>query len=78
MRIKSPHCPVCGKVLRGTVEIVTGVAEVRDIGGGIYEYHGDTDMDWNTIETIKDEEGRILLNCGTHEWYSEVSNEDEE
>lgn len=72
MRIKTPKCPECGKELRGTVEEVTGVALVSDQGDGDYQYDGETDMDWNTQVSVKDQKGRMLLNCGEHEWYSEV------
>lgn len=75
MKFDPIKCPHCGEVARGSIETVTGVALFTgpDEKGEV-EYAGETDIDWNTQETIIDEDADgdpvgVILSCPNgHEW----------
>ena len=79
MRFKKPHCPECGELLRGTVEVLHGCAEIEPNNPGDvsdpaaleFQYSGQTDVWWDGQRTCEDNRGRAQLICPNgHEWYS--------
>lgn len=62
-------CPTCGGDAEGTVERLTGVAEVGVDDDRNVRYVGWTSIDWNSQESVLTPDGRRLLTCsGGHEW----------
>lgn len=67
------RCPVCGKVPRGTVEVVKGCAELAEIVPGVFEHSGNTEIWWDEQKTEKDEQGRTHFICEDgHEWFEDA------
>lgn len=68
-------CPLCGELPIGTGEVVNGVALLlppEDDGQTVrVEYGGETEIDWDSQETIREEEnGEIVLVCPSrHDWW---------
>jgi hypothetical protein len=49
------------------------VAFLNFDAGGNAEYAGESDMAWDTQETITDKTGRVMLTCPNgHDWFSEL------
>lgn len=67
-----PHrCPHCNEVARGTVEILTGCAEMTFDDDGTGEYDGDTDIWWEEQETVTAKSGRVKMVCRNgHDWWA--------
>jgi hypothetical protein len=74
MKLVTPSCPKCGSPAHGTVENILGTAVINIEDDGTFEYAGDTDMHWDTQETITNEKGHITLTCGQGcpDWVSGV------
>jgi hypothetical protein len=73
MHFKPLRCPRCNKLPRGTLETVTGIAELVISDGGGADYSGQTDIDWNGQETVRDDQGMVTLigECD-HQWQAEM------
>ena len=69
-----PVCPECGEMARGTLERVEGVALVyEDPTTGEVPYDGDTQIDWNSQQTVE-RDGKpvwVCRGCG-QDWTAEV------
>lgn len=72
MRLLTPTCPECGEPAQWTVDCIPGGALIDLDEDGTFEYAGETKMFWDGQTTETDEEGRLLVGCGEHEWFSEV------
>ena len=75
MRFTRPSCPDCGKLANGTIETVWARAcfiEPESISSSlVFEYSGETDVWWDTQQTVVNR-GRVMLNCeNEHNWFSE-------
>jgi hypothetical protein len=69
-RFDTPNCPKCSEPPDGTVEAVSGLAELMPLGHGFFEYTGHTKINWDGQRTIA-RDGQILLECGQgHLWWS--------
>ena len=68
-----PRCPECGELARGTLEAVQGVALVHaDPETGKPLYAGETDIDWDSQQTVE-RAGKLVWNCACgHEWPADV------
>ena len=64
-----PICPECGEPARGTLEVVQGVALVDpDPETGKPVYAGETDIDWDSQQTVQRAGKPVwVCSCG-HEW----------
>ena len=73
MRFEKPRCPKCGALAKGTLETIPGVALLQfDEEGENAEHTGQTDVDWDNQETVRDD-GRVTLICGCgQEWRTGV------
>ena len=68
--LDKPLCPTCCEPPEGTVEVLTGLAEVFILGAGLFDYGGYTRIDWNAQKT-RQRAGKVLLECGHHhQWWS--------
>ena len=67
---EQPRCPECGCLLTGTVEHLTGLAELEEVRDGILEYTGYTRIDWHGQKTVR--RGlQYLVQCENgHQWWS--------
>jgi len=79
MRIEKSTCPECGEQLRGTIEIVHGVALIGINADGTAEYEGDTDMWWDEqIPVAGEATNTFRVIChNSHEWETRIDFEDE-
>lgn len=69
MRFDPRKCPTCSQPARGTLDVIPGLALLLFDEEGNAEYLGQTDVNWDGQETIRDEHGRVRLMCpGGHEW----------
>ena len=68
--LETPVCPICGEPPEGTVELLTGLAELIERAGGRFAYGGYTQVDWNRQRTLR-RHGKIRLQCPNfHRWWS--------
>lgn len=74
MKIKTCKCPECGELAQGTIERMTGLAELNiDEATGEAEYDGHTEVWWDEQKTVNGDNGLPLLQCPAgHEWESEI------
>lgn len=73
MKITPCKCPECGGDIRGTVDQVPGIALLTDLGGGDFEYAGETEVFWDGQTPETDADGRQLVQCeNSHEFYATV------
>ena len=64
-----PRCPECGEPARGTVEMVHGVALVyADPATGQPRYAGETDIDWDSQQTVQCDGKPVWICACGHEW----------
>jgi len=77
MRFSPIACPVCGKLAKGTIETVQGVALFEiDPNTAEAEYEGSTEIWWDGQMTDRDLEGRYILICEEgHDWPAELEPE---
>lgn len=69
-RFECPHCPQCGEPPAGTIETVSGLAELVEAGDGLLEYGGYTRIDWDSQRSMT-RRGQVLLECPAgHRWWS--------
>ena len=68
--LETAVCPECGEPPEGTVELLTGLAELMDLGNGRFDYGGYTQVDWNGQRTLR-RRGKVRLQCpNLHRWWS--------
>lgn len=73
MRFAHRLCPKCKTLAKGTVELIQCVALLNFDEAGNAEYAGESDMAWDTQETMTDRTGRVKLTCDNgHDWFSEL------
>jgi copper chaperone CopZ len=77
MKFSPLACPVCGKLARGTVETVKGVALMEiDPDTGEADYKGYTEIWWDEQMSDGDSEGRYILICDEgHDWPARLAPE---
>ena len=64
-----PRCPECGEPARGTLEEVQGVALVMaDPQTGKPLYAGETDIDWDSQQTVQREGKPVWVCASGHDW----------
>lgn len=69
MRFFPDHCPTCGHAATSTVETVRATARICRSPEGIFDYVGDTDIDWDSQSLVEDARGQVTLCCDDfHEW----------
>jgi hypothetical protein len=74
MRFQNCHCPECGELARGTVEIVPAVSLLSFDEDGEAEYTGETETVGDNQEAVQDKSGRWQLECRNgHQWFSAVA-----
>ena len=49
---EKPTCPRCSEPPEGTVEAVSGLAELDQVGDGLFEYGGHTEIHWDGQRTV--------------------------
>jgi len=76
MEFSQPLCPICNGIARGTLETVTGIAELNFRKGfGMHaskraDYSGMTDIFWDEQRSIE-RKGKVVLVCHEgHDWLS--------
>lgn len=77
MKYAIPDCPKCGERASGTLETLTGCAQLEFDEAGDAEYVGGTEIFWDSTISQKDEHGNDMLicrHCGTA-WGSPVVTE---
>jgi hypothetical protein len=68
----TPNCPTCGESASGIVESVLGTAELVHNKDGGFSYAGETEVDWDTQESLVENE-KVSLRCPNNDaWESEV------
>jgi len=68
-----PRCPECGEPARGTLEEVQAVALViPDPQTGKPVYAGETDVDWDSQQTVQGEGEPVWVCAGGHDWTADV------
>jgi len=74
MKFDPIHCPECGELAKGTVDLVPGLALLTDPDDdGQVDYEGETEIAWDCQETIQDEEGKFKLECSNvHNWFASL------
>lgn len=79
MKVLTPHCPTCGALARGTLEVLTGCAELTLNEEGVGEYSGNTVVFWDGQMTERDpgSEQVVFLCREGHEWGSDIEDEPE-
>lgn len=77
MKVLTPRCPECGALARGTLETISGCAEMTLGDNGEGEYTGNTAVFWDGQMTERDagNDQMIFLCADGHEWTSEVEDE---
>jgi len=77
MKITPSKCPKCGEPVRGTVERLTGCAQLFENEDGTFEYDGTTDIWWDEQKTVYAKDGRARVICDNgHDWLATVEDED--
>jgi hypothetical protein len=73
MKFGTPNCPECGKPVTGTLESVQGTAEVVQNEDGSFDWGGNTEICWDSQETVHDDEGLVTASCEDHhEWQTSL------
>ena len=68
MRIAPARCPECGDVPEGTVENIPGVALMRELDDGSFEYTGRTRVSWDEQSSVTLDD-HVFVQCPRgHEW----------
>lgn len=70
MNLEKPSCPTCGERAIGSCETLPAIALFVWIDDDTTDYLGETKPCWANQESELDENGQILITCGTHKWYS--------
>jgi hypothetical protein len=67
-------CPVCGSTeVTGTVDHITGIGLLDpDAVEGRFYYAGETDVDWNSQQTVMSVNDDALVQCDGDHWYFAV------
>jgi len=77
VKVLTPLCPECGVLARGTLEAISGCAEMSLDESGDGEFTGNTAVFWDGQMTERDpgNDLMIFLCPKGHEWTSEVEDE---
>lgn len=77
MKVLTPRCPECGALARGTLEAISGCAEMNLDERGEGEFTGNTAVFWDGQMTERDPGNSLMIFlCREgHEWTSEVEDE---
>ena len=77
MRVLTPRCPACEALARGTLEAISGCAEMNLDENGVGDHTGNTVVVWEGQMTERDPgNDQIIFLCREgHEWTSEVEDE---
>lgn len=71
MKFKTIICPHCQQEAKGIIESVQGVALINLYENGDADYAGETDVDWDTQQSVRSERGQYTLVCPQgHDWLS--------
>jgi hypothetical protein len=76
MRFKTPKCPECGELAKGTVDTIPGCALLTFAEDGSAEYFGETEVFWDGQTTMRVGDALVLHCDQGHDWPSEMT-EDE-
>jgi hypothetical protein len=65
-------CPTCGSPAGWVIESLLGNVGVMQLEDGSYEHVGETDINWNTSEPVRNELGfeRLLCRDNRHEYFN--------
>jgi hypothetical protein len=70
LRFSRATCPKCRLPPVGTVEALSGLAELVQAGEGLFDYGGYTRINWDGQRTIS-RNGEVLMECAEgHLWWS--------
>lgn len=71
MRYAIPQCPECGEFATGVYENILGTALMSvDEDTGEFDFSGETDVSWDSQESVTNDKGEVELTCGGHSWWS--------
>ena len=70
MKFKISNCPECGEPPKGIVEELQGLAFLLEQDDGSFEYAGQTDMWWDSQESLEFDGKCELMCCNRHLWFS--------
>lgn len=71
MRFKPSKCPECGEPPEGMREKLYGLALLTGSDELGFDYAGETEVDWDSQETVV-EGGLVTLQCANaHAWHAE-------
>ena len=74
MRFDPWKCPQCDKPAEGMLEMVLGIAGLMLDTEGSAEYDGGTDVRWDSQTPVRNQEGRVTLECQEgHQWSAEFT-----
>jgi len=73
MKFATPRCPTCQQLAAGTLESISGRADLNVEEDGSADYSGHTEVFWDEQKTVMDDDGRVTLACPDgHEWQSSL------
>jgi len=69
LQFNQSACPTCGEPPAGTLETLSGLAELVQTDEG-FEYGGTIRIHWHSQRTVQ-QDRRMLLECSAgHHWWS--------
>lgn len=68
MRFDKPNCPKCGEPASSVLESLQGDALIFEQDDGSFDYEGETEVKWDSQETLVSRRGLVTLSCGNHSW----------
>jgi hypothetical protein len=73
MKFEKGKCPKCGEPVRGTMDLIPGIAWVSELDAdGCQEYEGETEMDWDGQRT-RTHGGKLMVICSNyHTWFTKA------
>jgi hypothetical protein len=74
MKFNPSKCPDCGERIRGSVDVLYGVALVtKPDEDGNCEWAGETEVDWNGQAPTSNSPGTVVVRClNGHEFEAEM------